>query len=52
MSLQHIQPWWQRIGCAHNPGASSGEESARDAEIAELRTALQLAERAALAGVN
>lgn len=35
-----IATWWQRIGCMRNPGCFTGEEQARDAEIAELRAAL------------
>jgi uncharacterized protein YlxW (UPF0749 family) len=34
----HIPTWWQRLGCTWNPGSHTGEESARDAEIADLRT--------------
>ena len=32
-----ILKWWERIGCTSNPGADTGEELARDAEIYELR---------------
>lgn len=38
---RHIEFWWQRIGCIRNPGAHSGEESARDAEIRELRAYIE-----------
>jgi len=35
-----IPAWWERLGCVRNPGAHTGEESARDGEIADLRAAL------------
>lgn len=40
-----IETWWQRLGCIRNPGAHSGEESARDDEIAELRGAIESQEQ-------
>ena len=38
--LEDIEVWWKRLGCIRNPGTHTGEESARDAEIKELRQAL------------
>lgn len=43
-----IETWWQRLGCIRNPGAHSGEESARDDEIAELRGAIESREQEVL----
>lgn len=39
-----IPTWWQHLGCTSDPGAHTGEESARDEEIAELREALRKSE--------
>ena len=39
-SVDDIEVWWKRLGCIRNPGTHTGEESARDAEIKELRQAL------------
>jgi hypothetical protein len=33
--------WWQRIGCMRNPGCHTGEEAARDEEIADLRAEIE-----------
>jgi hypothetical protein len=46
MSAQDIPLWWQRLGCVSSPGSQSAEETVRDYEIAELRTALASSQQA------
>lgn len=45
-----IKKWWERIGCSRNPGTHTGEEQARDLEIADLRA--ELASRGRAQGGN